>query len=112
VVVPTVTRDEGVVGEDVDGGPGALGGEEHAGGVGSAAPAAEVADELGAEVDVGGLPSRETERSTRCATPARSSRAMRRRRRTLPGLGAALGDSGLVVAAAARRWGFGLGKEA
>jgi len=56
MAVAAVPRDEGVVGEDVDGGPGALGGAEHAGGVGGAAPAAEVADELGAEVDVGGLP--------------------------------------------------------
>lgn len=56
MAVAAIPRDEGVVGEDIDGGPGALGGAEHAGGIGGATPAAEVADELGAEVDVGGLP--------------------------------------------------------
>lgn len=65
----------------------------------------------------GGSPSLEAERSTRRAAPARSSRAMRRRRWALAGLGAgaALGDSGLVAAAAAgvaSWWGLGLGKEA
>lgn len=56
VAVAAVPRDEGVVGEDVDGRARRLGGAEHARGVGGAAPAAEVADELGAEVHVGGLP--------------------------------------------------------
>nr|CAB3474476.1 unnamed protein product [Digitaria exilis] len=56
VAVAAVPRDEGVVGEDVDGRARPLGGAEHARGVGGAAPAAEVADELGAEVHVGGLP--------------------------------------------------------